>query len=162
MIIRRALPADLLGIVRVFDGAALETDVERLRRRLRDDPPRAFVAAAARTDPSPESSADRVVGALVLSDRPASSPGEVEIEQVAVRRRRRGRGIGRALVEAACSFAIEHAPPGATPVVTARFDRTARPFYEACGFEIVEDPTLESAEGSRGERLRARRRADAG
>ncbi|UWG49716.1 Acetyltransferase (GNAT) family [Halalkaliarchaeum sp. AArc-CO] len=170
--IRCADPTELLGVVRVLDGGALETDLEAIRRRLRADPPLVFVAVAEAE--SSESSMERVVGALVLNPLQTSSPGDFEIEQVAVRRRRRGRGIGRALVEAACGFAREQAPPDATVTVTASFDRTVRPFYEACGFEIVDDPDLESGDGSpdtaeeplesgdgsRTDRLRARRRTD--
>ena len=156
--IRHADPTDLLGIVRVLDGAALETDVEAIRRRLRADPPLAFVAVT--EGESSDSSTERVVGALVLEHPPASSPGDLEIEQVAVRRRRRGRGIGHALVDAACALATEQAPPDATPLVTATFDRTVRPFYEACGFEIADVSDLESGDRSRTDRLRARRRID--
>ena len=156
--IRHADANDLLDVVRVLDGAALETDVEVIRRRLGADSPRVFVAVADAV--SSESSTERVVGALVLDSLRASSPGDFEIEQVAVRRRRRGRGIGRALVGAACGFAREQAPSDATATVTARFDRTVRPFYEACGFEIVDDPDLESGDGPRPDRLRARRQID--
>ncbi|MDR5673374.1 GNAT family N-acetyltransferase [Halalkaliarchaeum sp. AArc-GB] len=156
--IRRADPTNLLGVVRVLDGAALETDVEVIRRRLRADSPRVFVAVAEAV--SSESSTDRVVAALALDPVRVSSLGDFEIQQVAVRRRRRGRGIGRALVEAACGFARKQAPPDATATVTASFDRTVRPFYETCGFEIADDPDLESGDGSRTDRLRARRRID--
>lgn len=62
---------------------------------------------------------DRVLGALVL-DR-------TEIEAVAVRRRRRGQGIGTALVEAA----VERRDR-----LVAEFDAHVRPFYESLGFDV--------------------------
>lgn len=140
--VRAATPADLLDVVRVLDAAALETDVETIGDRLHAEPPRAFVAVASDggSDDPGDSMAAPVVGALVLGggDRFSDSPGTVWIESVAVRRRRQDRGIGRGLVEAACAFAADRAPPGETPRVAAAFDPDARPFYEACGFEIVE------------------------
>ena len=58
-------------------------------------------------------------GALVLDGS--------KIDAVAVRRRRRGQGIGTALVEAASDRRGR---------VTAAFDADVRPFYEALGFAI--------------------------
>ena len=105
--------------------------------------------------------ADRVVGVCVLeavgrtseadgdfaavadvvgSDRPAT-----EIVSIAVHRSRRGRGIGRALVEAA-------AARSAGPLV-ARFHEQVRPFYEALGFEIrapVDETECNGASGNDG------------
>lgn len=63
---------------------------------------------------------DRILGALVLDG--------AEIEAVAVRPGRRGQGIGSALVEAAAERRDE---------LTAGFDPSVRPFYEALGFEIT-------------------------
>ncbi|MFB6250473.1 MAG: GNAT family N-acetyltransferase, partial [Halobellus sp.] len=53
-----------------------------------------------------------------------------EIEQIAVHQSRRGRGIGRDLVEAAADRA--------DGVLIARFPAGVRPFYESLGFEIRE------------------------
>ena len=66
----------------------------------------------------PESEA-RVVGTLVLD-------GD-HVDAVAVRRARRGRGIGTALVEAAVDRRGR---------LTADFDSCVRPFYESLGFEV--------------------------
>ena len=51
------------------------------------------------------------------------------ITAIAVRRRRRDRGIGRQLVDAA-------AEQVAPRPLAATFDERVRPFYRACGFEI--------------------------
>jgi GNAT superfamily N-acetyltransferase len=61
----------------------------------------------------------RVLGALALLDG--------TVEAVAVRRRRRGGGVGTALVEAA----NEHEPR-----LRAEFDGDVRPFYERLGFDV--------------------------
>jgi GNAT superfamily N-acetyltransferase len=60
-----------------------------------------------------------VLGALVLDG--------AEIEAVAVRRRRRGQGIGTALVEAAAERRNR---------LDAEFDAHVCPFYEALGFDV--------------------------
>ncbi|MFB6092753.1 MAG: GNAT family N-acetyltransferase [Haloquadratum sp.] len=95
---------------------------------------------------------DRVVGACVLGpvdgDRADVDPhcgdaaalgdrvqaGDAgapptEIEQIAVHRSRRGRGVGTALVAAAADRVDG-------PLV-ARFRESVRPFYDALGFEVV-------------------------
>ena len=61
----------------------------------------------------------RVLGVLVLDG--------AEIEAVAVRRRRRGQGIGTALVEAAADRRDR---------LDAVFDAHVCPFYEALGFDV--------------------------
>ncbi|MEF8779652.1 MAG: N-acetyltransferase [Haloferacaceae archaeon] len=140
--VRAATPADLLGVVRVLDAAALQTDPETIEDRLHAEPSGAFVAVASGGEDGDRDgpTAAPVVGALVLGegDRFPDSPGTVWIESVAVRRRRQNRGVGRALVDAACTFAIECAPADAVPRLLATFDDDARPFYEACGFEILD------------------------
>ncbi|WP_135536778.1 GNAT family N-acetyltransferase [Halostella pelagica] len=78
---------------------------------------------------------DTVLGALVLDPR----DGGAHVEAVAVRRSRRGQGIGTALVEAAAERADR---------LTADFDPGVRPFYESLGFEI--EPTGEGEERLRG------------
>lgn len=160
--VRPATPADLLGIVRVLDAAALETDAEEIRDRLHAEPPRAFVAVASGrgSDERDDPTAADVVGALVLGggDRFPDSPGTVWIESLAVRRRRQDRGIGRTLVDAACALAADLASPGEVPRVWAALDPDVRPFYEACGFEIVEGNAEEDRERDdrdRDDRLRA-------
>ena len=86
---------------------------------------------------------DRVVGVCVLARvdgtddagtcsrvLDADDPTPTEIEQIAVHRSRRGRGIGSSLVDAAAERAA-----GA---LVARFHEQVRPFYDALGFVIVD------------------------
>nr|WP_264475510.1 GNAT family N-acetyltransferase [Halorubellus salinus] len=91
---------------------------------------------------------DRVVGALVLvpfddvglPDAVAgdervdgdvvAGDGGMHVDAVAVRRRRRGRGVGRALVVAALERERR---------LTVAFDPGVRAFYDALGFEVVDD-----------------------
>lgn len=108
--VRPATDAERATVLSILDGAALETDAERVARAIERDA--VLVATAA--------DGDRVLGALVLD-------GD-EIANVAVRPGRRGQGIGRALVEAAAARRDR---------VWASFDADVRPFYEALGFVIV-------------------------
>ncbi|MBB6647890.1 GNAT family N-acetyltransferase [Halobellus sp. MBLA0160] len=106
----------------------LSFDRERVRDRVREGD--ALVAVVRghnreeRRAAGAEASDDRVVGACVLR---RSGAGPVEIEQIAVHRSRRGRGIGAALVAAAATRTDG-------PLV-ARFREDVRPFYESLGFE---------------------------
>lgn len=68
---------------------------------------------------------DRVLGALVIDDDVPTDGAR--IEAVAVRRRRRGQGIGSELVGAARA---EHAR------LVAEFDGGVRPFWASLGFEV--------------------------
>lgn len=104
--IREARPDDRLGILRVIEGALLETDPKRVEAAI--DRGEALIAHED----------GRVLGALVLDGS--------RIEAVAVRHSRRGRGIGSALVRAA----------GDRGPLTAAFRPEAGPFYESLGFEI--------------------------
>lgn len=72
-----------------------------------------------------EDDPERVVGALAVHVEGRHERGE--IEAIAVRPRRRGQGIGTALVAAAS----ERWRP-----LAAEFDEHAHPFYEAIDFEI--------------------------
>lgn len=123
--IRRGTPEDRLAVVRLFDAGLLETDADRLRRQL--DATDGFVCLATIDE--------RPVGAIAvdlasISDSKAVDNAEpARITAIAVRRRRRDRGIGRQLVDAA---ATRIAPRP----LTAVFDERVRPFYRACGFEI--------------------------
>nr|WP_251344382.1 GNAT family N-acetyltransferase [Haloplanus sp. GDY1] len=103
----RAAADEGLDVVRVLDGAMLETDAAAVRERIGSD--EVLVATVE----------DRVVGALVCDgDR---------VTAVATRRRWRDRGVGTALVSAAAR--------GRERLV-AEFDPGVRPFYESLGFEI--------------------------
>jgi GNAT superfamily N-acetyltransferase len=118
--VREATPDELASVLGVLDGAALETDADRVRAGIdRGDVLVAVPAGAAGgTDGAASSDSGTPVGALVLDGS--------EIANVAVRRRRRGQGIGTALVEAAAA--------GRDSLV-ARFDGDVRQFYESLGFE---------------------------
>ncbi len=113
MPVREAGVEELPAVMRVLDGGLLATSAGRVR------------AAATSGDVLVAVEADRVHGALVLD--PAGPPRGARVEAVAVRRRRRGQGIGTALVEAA---ADRHG------TLVAGFDERVRPFWASLGFEV--------------------------
>jgi len=117
--IEPATPDDRLDVLRVLDAAMLETDAETVDAAI--DAGDALVARFARTD--------AVVGALVAT-RP--EPGRLHVDAVAVRRARRGRGIGSALVGETVQRA-ERGPE--VDAVTAEFDPKLETFYTDLGFE---------------------------
>ncbi|MFC6974861.1 GNAT family N-acetyltransferase [Halomicroarcula sp. GCM10025709] len=108
MRVRDATVEDLPSVMNVLDGAVLATDVERVRASIARD----GTLVAVTED-------EQVVGALVLDGG--------RVDAVAVRRRRRGQGIGTALVEAAADRRER---------LTAEFDAAVRPFYESLGFTV--------------------------
>lgn len=111
--VREATVPELPDVLNVLDGATLEVDSGRLRSAI--DRGDVLVAVASGNDEETV----RILGALVLD-------GE-EITAVAVRRRRRGQGVGTRLVEAAA---------GRQERLVAEFDPRVRPFWESLGFEI--------------------------
>jgi N-acetylglutamate synthase-like GNAT family acetyltransferase len=138
--VREATDGDADDVIRLLDAAMLEFDRERARRRVDDGDVLVAVVRGhnreerrASTDGDTAGHDERVVGACVLSDSEAAS---TEIEQIAVHRSRRGRGIGTSLVETAATRTDG-------PLV-ARFRGNVRPFYESLGFAI---DALESAGG---------------
>jgi GNAT superfamily N-acetyltransferase len=127
-VLRRGEPDDLVDVMRLFDGALLETDSERINRQLAR---KGGYILCAYVD-------DRPVGAIGLLTAVAgpeipitttSRPKPVHITAIAVRNSRQNRGIGRTLVE-------EAADRAAPRPLSATFDERVRPFYTACGFEI--------------------------
>lgn len=104
---REARPGEFAAVMGVLEGALLEIDPDRVRGAI--DRGDALVAAAD----------GRLLGALVLEG--------AHIEAVAVRRKRRGQGIGSALVRAAADR---------EGTLAAAFDPVVRPFYASLGFEI--------------------------
>jgi GNAT superfamily N-acetyltransferase len=112
--VRTATTEDALDVRRVLDAAMLDTDAADLSRRI--DGGTVLVAV---------SDAGTVLGALVAVPREEG----VHVEALAVRRARRGAGIGTALVERAA---------GRWERLTAEFDPELRPFYDALGFAIEE------------------------
>ena len=125
-----AAPDDRLDVLRILDAAMLETDADAVADRIAAGD--VLVARSTRTD--------GVVGALVAV-RP--DPDRLHVDAVAVRRVRRGEGIGSALVAAAVDRG-ESDP--AVEVVTAAFDADLTPFYESLGFAVSDD---DAAEGRR-------------
>ena len=129
MHVREATPEDRLDVRRVLDAAMLDVR-EDLPERI--DSGDVLVAAE---DGS-------VLGALVLVQ---VDDCVAHVDAVAVRRARRARGVGSALVRRA----VEHEGR-----LTAEFDPAVRPFYASLGFEIspVEgDDGDERADRLRGE-----------
>lgn len=124
--VREATSDDRLGVRRVLDAAMLDVRDDLPERLAAGD---ALVASEARRASGhrrvePRESDDApILGALVLVPAEAGA----RVDAVAVRRSRRGRGVGSALVRAA---AERH------PRLVAEFDPDVRPFYESLGFEI--------------------------
>jgi GNAT superfamily N-acetyltransferase len=112
MHVRRANADEVPAVMNVLDGAVLSIAVETVQAGIEDGGTLVAVSGD-------DASAGRILGALVLDGS--------HIEAVAVRRRRRGQGIGTALVEAALDRHDR---------ITAEFDADVRPFYEALGFDI--------------------------
>ena len=102
---------DLPAVLNVLDGGGLATDAGALRSALE----RGDVLVAVADDGGRE----RVLGALALDGR--------EITALAVRRRRRGQGIGTALVDVAATRRDR---------LVAGFDPRVRPFWESLGFDV--------------------------
>ena len=109
--LRRGDNDDVVAAMRVLQGALLDIDGSTVR----DAAPEGELLLA--------EAGDWVVGALVLRDG--------HIEGVAVRRERRGQGIGSALVEAAVL------DEGST--VTADFRAGVRGFWKDLGFEVEQE-----------------------
>lgn len=108
--VREAILDDHEDAMFLLDGAMLDADAEAVRRRI--DAGSVLLADAD----------GRVVGVCVLDGR--------EIDQIAVRRERRGRGVGTTLVESAAERV-----DGA---VAAEFGERVRAFYDSLGFEVRE------------------------
>jgi len=112
MRVRPARAGERATVLSVLDAAMLETDADRVADRITDD-----AALVAVVD-------GRVLGALV------ATPGTdgATVEAVAVRPRRRGGGVGTALVEAAGDRWGR---------LVADFDPGVRSFYESLGFRVT-------------------------
>lgn len=108
--VRLGTAEDLQSVLNVLDGAALETDYDRIRDRLAAGD--VFVAV-------PTQEPERILGACVLEGG--------RITAIAVRRRRRDQGIGTALVGQAASERER---------LVATFDADVIPFYERLGFDV--------------------------
>ena len=109
--------------MRLFDGALLETDPDRIKQQLLGSRGCVLVAGA-----------DRPLGAISLStdgidDRPTDWADAVHVSAIAVRSSRRGQGLGRSLLRAAAEWAAPRS-------LSATFDDRVEGFYTACNFEI--------------------------
>ncbi|MCU4800645.1 GNAT family N-acetyltransferase [Halobacteria archaeon HArc-gm2] len=124
MRVREADPGEVAAVRNVLDGAALAVDHDRLREQI--EAGAVLVAVRAAESRGDDEATDAtVLGALVLAgDR---------IDAVAVRRNRRGQGIGTELAETAAARRER---------LVAEFDAGVRPFYERLGFDV--EPTAET------------------
>lgn len=114
MDVRPARTDELSAVMTVLDAGLLETSAADVRAAV--EAGHVLVAV----------DGGRVLGALVLD---ADGPDDgVRIEAVAVRRARRGQGLGSALVRAA---AARHGR------LVAAFDAGVRPFWDALGFDVA-------------------------
>ena len=125
VVVESAVPDDRIAVLRVVDAAMLDVDAEALADRIALGD--VHVARAERTG--------AVVGAVVIG-RP--EPGRRHVEAVAVRRERRGRGIGSALVASAVDVAVTDST---VERVTAAFDPSLSSFYTDLGFVIEPEET---------------------
>ncbi|WP_247003496.1 GNAT family N-acetyltransferase [Halosolutus gelatinilyticus] len=129
MHVRTATIDDVLDVRRILDAAMLEPgDVEA---RIAEG--NVLVAGDRRGGSTDDETAigdgggdeddERILGAVVLEPRERGS----HVSAIGVRRRQRGRGIGRLLMERALEREAQ---------LTAHFDDGVRPFYERLGFSI--------------------------
>ncbi|WP_253738604.1 GNAT family N-acetyltransferase [Halohasta salina] len=123
--IRHADPDDLVDVMRLFDGALLETDADRIREQLTGCRGCILVAG----EGQPVGAVALVTETETVDDMPW--PDAVYISAIAVRTERREQGVGRSLITAAADWA-------APRPLSATFDERVRPFYAACGFAIEE------------------------
>lgn len=111
MNLRTAAPDDLPEVMNVIDGANLELAAEVVSERIGTDE----VLVADEGGP--------ILGALVAE----SHENWAYIEAIAVRRSRRGKGLGTTLVQTATD---QFGP------LIADFDDNLRLFYQSLGFQI--------------------------
>jgi hypothetical protein len=133
--VREAEPTERAEVLNVLDGGALATDIEEVTAGLESGDVLVAVATDSEGDPPPspgDSGRGPALGALVLD-------GD-EIVAVAVRRRRRDQGIGRALVEAAGRRRDR---------LVARFEPGVCPFWESLGFDVSRLPHTDRYRGVR-------------
>lgn len=126
VMIRHGTLDDRLAVVRLFDAAMLETDADRLRRQLRETDGFVLIATI---DTTPVGAVALDFSSAIDSRRVDGDIDPVRITAIAVRRRRRDRGIGQQLVGSAAEAVVPRP-------LTAVFDERVRPFYRACDFEI--------------------------
>lgn len=111
MAVRTAQTEELAQVMNILDGSFLSTDAGEIRERIENG--EVLVAV----------DDGRLLGVLVLKGS--------EVISIAVRPRRRGQGVGAALVTAAFERRGQ---------ITAEFRAELRPFYESLGFDIETAP----------------------
>lgn len=117
--VRAAVEDDLPAVMNVLDAAMLDVSAADVRDRIAHGEG-VLVAVEG----------GRVLGACLVDatgGRDDEDRSPARVDAIAVRPRRRGQGIGAALVEAA----VDRWGP-----LTAEFDEDVRPFYESLGFEV--------------------------
>ena len=119
--VRTATPDDALDVRRILDAAMLEPGNVETRIAEGD----VLVAGDERGGTDSAEPSERILGTLVLESH--EEVYGAHVSAVGVRRRHRGRGIGRALVERALERERR---------LTVRFDDGVRPFYETLEFSI--------------------------
>ncbi|ELZ03196.1 N-acetyltransferase GCN5 [Natrialba chahannaoensis JCM 10990] len=165
--VRTATAADELEIRRILDAAMLTFEDLEARLAAGDvlvaGDRQGGSTDSNHTPESEDSSAranERILGTLVLAPVPPETDGcstgtkgadgtsestepareSAHIAAIAVRRRHRGQGIGRALVTGVLESESE-----SERRVTAHFDADVRPFYESLGFSIEPLEVVEEA-----------------
>jgi len=132
--VREAGTDEALAVRRVLDAAMLETgavsDAVARGDALVAVDDASVVGALVLVPPRSVELPDAVAGTAGGMAADADGEGGMHVDAVAVRRRRRGQGVGRALVEAA--LARERR-------LSVAFDPAVAPFYDALGFETVVD-----------------------
>jgi GNAT superfamily N-acetyltransferase len=125
MEVREAQPSDRIDVRRVLDAAMLA--VEDLPERIETGD----VLVAVEND--------SLLGACVLvphAEAPAwviEAGVDVHVDAIAVRRRRRGEGIARALIDRSRRRGS----------LSAAFEADVRPFYDDLGFEMLDGTTAD-------------------
>ncbi|SDL06522.1 GNAT family N-acetyltransferase [Natronorubrum texcoconense] len=119
--VRTATADDALDVRRILDAAMLEPGDVETRIENAD----VLVAGDHRGGLEANDGSERILGTVVLESN--DDVYGAHVSAVGVRRRHRGKGIGRALMERALEREGR---------LTVRFDDGVRPFYESLGFSI--------------------------
>lgn len=123
MVVREAQSNELSSVMNVLDGAYLDIQTHVVQGAIQSGSVFVF------------SESDRIVGVLVIRSDPDWCPqlqsqthASVHVEAVAVRRKRRNQGIGRALIG---NILARYGS------ATVTFNEGVKPFYETLGVSIL-------------------------
>jgi ribosomal protein S18 acetylase RimI-like enzyme len=123
--------ADLPAVLGLLEQLGYAMDADELARRY------ASVAAEQRHHVLVAEAEGRVAGAMHVYARPAlEKPPEAIVQSLVVDRSARGRGIGRALMEAAETWAAERGF-GSVALTSQVTREEAHAFYERLGYERI-------------------------